>query len=108
MRVYSGNMMRNWPYGRKLVPSFGHRFPKPKAMGTEAPTLQQNQQPFTMPVGLVRVALVIAAGAVAWKLYEAMQERRMEANLPSFPGIGPLFNVGAAIGPAYNLGPWII
>lgn len=106
MYVYTGTMMRDWPYGRKLVPSIGHRFPQP--MGSEAPALQQNQPPVTMPVSLVRVALVIAAGAVAWKLYDSMRERRIMANLPSFPGIGPWFNVGAPIGPAYNLGPWLL
>ena len=106
MYVYTGTMMRDWPYRRKLVPSIGHRFPKP--MGSEASALEQNQAPVTMPVSLVRVALLIAAGAVAWKLYDSMRERRMMANLPSFPGIGSLFNVGADIGPAYHLGPWIL
>lgn len=106
MHVYTGTMMRNWPYRRKLVPSIGYRFPG--SMGSEPPVLQQNQIPTTMPINLVRVALLVAAGAVAWKIYESMRDRALTANLPPFPGIGPAFNVGAAIGPAYNLGPWVI
>lgn len=106
MYVYTGTMMRDWPYRRKLVPSIGHRFPKP--MGDDGQILQQNSVPTTMPVNLVRVALLIAAGAVAWKVYEAMRDRQLTANLPPFPGIGPAFHVGSTIGPAYHLGPWFL
>jgi len=106
MYVYTGTLMRDWPYRRKLVPSIGHRFPKP--MGSAVPDLQQNLQPVVSSINLVRVAVLIAIGAVVWKAYDLIHEKRMQANLPSFPGIGPLFNVGAPIGPAYNLGPWIL
>ncbi|MHC4119745.1 MAG: hypothetical protein ACYSWO_19785 [Planctomycetota bacterium] len=106
MYVYTGTKMKDWPYRRKLVPSIGHRFPE--QMGTDVQSPELNQTPTTMPVNLVRAALLVAAGAVAWKMYESMRDRRLTANLPSFPGIGPLFNVGSTIGSAYNLGPWII
>lgn len=105
MYVYTGEKMRGWPYRRKLVPSFEHRgFP---ALGTDQPAPAQNAVGATRS-NLVRVALAVAAGAVAWKLYESFRREKMVSNLPGFPGIGPLFNVGAAIGPAFSLGPWIL
>ena len=106
MYVYTGTKMRGFPYRRTLVPSIGYRQLPP--LGNEGQQSQFDPAPASMPVNFVRVALLLAAGAVAWKVYESMRERRIESNLPSFPGIGPLFNVGAAIGPAYNLGPWIL
>lgn len=115
MYVYTGEKMRGWPYRRVLVPSFGYRFPEmpPPApppmeeLGTE-PVLTQNVVSSSMPVNLVRVALLIAVGAVAWKLYESYRAERMVSNLPSWPGIGPLFNVGAQLGPAFSLGPYMV
>jgi len=106
MYVYTGTKMRGFPYRRTLVPSVGHRTFAP--LGNEGQQVMPNPAPASMPVNLVRVALLVAAGAVAWKVYDSMRERRIESNLPSFPGIGSLFNVGAAIGPAYSLGPWIL
>lgn len=106
MYVYTGTKIRGFPYRRTMVPSIGHR--KLPPLGDEGQQTTPNPAPVSMPVNLVRVALLVAAGAVAWKFYDSMRERRIESNLPSFPGIGSLFNVGAAIGPAYNLGPWIL
>lgn len=113
MYVYTGERMLGWPYRRKLVPSFGHRFPEiqppaaqVESMGANAPS--QNTASTTIPINLVRVALFVAAGAVAWQLYERLKKDRMVANLPPWPGIGPLFNIGAALGPAYSLGPYIL
>jgi hypothetical protein len=106
MYVYTGTKMRGFPYRRRLVPSIGYRQLPP--LGNEGGQSVTNPAPVSMPINFVRVALLMAAGAVVWKVYESMRERRIESNLPSFPGIGPLFNVGAAIGPAYSLGPWIL
>jgi len=111
MYVYTGERMRGWPYRRKLVPSFGYRFPDltppPPAVGTDA-VPAQNPASTTIPVNFVRVALFIAAGAVAWKLYETYRGERIVSNLPGWPGIGPLFNVGAQLGPAFSLGPYVL
>ncbi len=74
---------------------------RPRALGTE-PSAAQTR----MPPRVVQVALAIAVGAVAWKLYEGLQERRIEQNLPPWPAIGPLF--GSSIGATYALGPFIL
>jgi len=62
----------------------------------------------TVPANLVRAALLIAAGAVAWKLYAAWRDRPLERNLPPWPAIGPLFNSSAAIGSKFALTPFIV
>ena len=101
MYVYTGTRMRNIPYRQPMVPSYGNRF----QMGTDATT--QNQAP-SMPLTLVRAAVIVAAGVGAWKLYSILRPSPMHANLPSWPAIGPLFNVGSTIGSAFSLGPYIL
>jgi len=81
-------------------------------MGTDVPVGTEAQSPSltqtAMPVTLIRVALLIAAGAVAWKIYSSLRSDPIMPNLPAWPAIGPLFNVGSTIGSAYSLGPFIL
>ena len=107
MYVYTGTRMRGVPYRRVMVPSIGHRGFSSPPMGTE-PTITQAVSNASLTTNLVRAALLMAAGVAAWKVFTLIRRPAMSANLPSWPAVGPLFNVGSSIGSAFSLGPYIL
>lgn len=107
MYVYTGTRMRGIPYRRVMVPSIGHRGFSSPSMGTET-TITENVANASLATNLVRGALLVATGVAAWKIYTLIRSPAIEANLPSWPAIGPLFNVGSSIGSAFSLGPYIL
>jgi hypothetical protein len=67
-------------------------------------TATQLQREAANPTNWARFALMIAVGFGAMALYRRLRGRSIVANVPMWPGIGPVPSLATSIGPVWWAG----